>query len=423
MNDMLRSHFNKALRSELDGWRLDNIISVEQAEELLRRYPEVQPVTASRLIAIAMNIGAVMTGLGSLLFVAANWEGIAAPIKLALIFLSIVISSFAGWKLKFEPGNHPRLGTALLILASMFYGAGIWLVSQVFNFDIELSQGLFLWGLGTAASAYVCESSALGMMATILLSSWSASSDLHHFSATQQLTTEGIFPVVLSTGISLFLGLKNRSAWAISMALGSVAFWISFNRMQVDSLGIYGTLLLAAYLWNRDERKIMERPLLFVGAFSVLISLLSSTFKYCSVDQHDGGILSCLLIVIEAIVIFFCQRREGKLSIEMVALPALALTTFALPLVSAEVWRLGFANILLALTIGGMLWSGAKRINDGALVNIAVGFAVLDILLRYFDMFFSMMDRSLFFVAGGFILMATAAFAERSRRKLLGGWQ
>jgi uncharacterized membrane protein len=44
---------------------------------------------------------------------------------------------------------------------------------------------------------------------------------------------------------------------------------------------------------------------------------------------------------------------------------------------------------------------------------------MIDIVARYFDMFFSTMDRSLFFVVGGFILLCAGSLAERNRRKLI----
>jgi uncharacterized membrane protein len=56
------------------------------------------------------------------------------------------------------------------------------------------------------------------------------------------------------------------------------------------------------------------------------------------------------------------------------------------------------------------------RVNRPGLVNTAMVFVVLDIVARYFD-FFSMMDRSLFFVLGSLVLMVGGALVEKSRRR------
>ena len=41
------------------------------------------------------------------------------------------------------------------------------------------------------------------------------------------------------------------------------------------------------------------------------------------------------------------------------------------------------------------------------------------VLARYFDTFWSLMDRSLFFMAGGVLLLAGGGWLERRRRALL----
>jgi uncharacterized membrane protein len=68
----------------------------------------------------------------------------------------------------------------------------------------------------------------------------------------------------------------------------------------------------------------------------------------------------------------------------------------------------------------GMIASGIK-FQKGGLINLAIAFAILDIVTRYFDMFFSTLDRSMFFIAGGIILVIAGAYAEKNRRRLIEG--
>jgi len=63
--------------------------------------------------------------------------------------------------------------------------------------------------------------------------------------------------------------------------------------------------------------------------------------------------------------------------------------------------------------------AAGMRQQKPVLVNLAVGFIVADICARYFDVFFSTMDRSLFFLLGGTCLMVIGAVAEKNRRRLL----
>lgn len=53
------------------------------------------------------------------------------------------------------------------------------------------------------------------------------------------------------------------------------------------------------------------------------------------------------------------------------------------------------------------------------MVNRAfVGFSIL-VMARYFDTFWSLLDRALFFMAGGVLLLAGGGWLERRRRALL----
>jgi uncharacterized membrane protein len=80
-------------------------------------------------------------------------------------------------------------------------------------------------------------------------------------------------------------------------------------------------------------------------------------------------------------------------------------------------------NFMMLASIFGLAFTSLHRLRSPSLLNAAITFAVLDIICRYFDIFFSMMDRSVFFILGGIVLMAAGAAAERGRRTLMGSMQ
>ena len=65
-----------------------------------------------------------------------------------------------------------------------------------------------------------------------------------------------------------------------------------------------------------------------------------------------------------------------------------------------------------------LLLLGYKN-GDTLLINISLLFFVIDVISRYFDFFWKLMPRSVFFMIGGVLLLAGGTFLERSRRKLL----
>lgn len=113
--------------------------------------------TSKKTIHLIVIIGAVLVGAGIFSFVAANWSGITEPIKIAIIFISMILSYGAGWYLK-EKLELQKTGDALILLGSIIYGAGIFLVAQMFNIRANWPDGFILWMLGTIAVAFAVES-------------------------------------------------------------------------------------------------------------------------------------------------------------------------------------------------------------------------------------------------------------------------
>ena len=77
-----------------------------------------------------------------------------------------------------------------------------------------------------------------------------------------------------------------------------------------------------------------------------------------------------------------------------------------------------FWNVIF---LGVLYWIGDLGIRHGdrVMVNHAfTGFSIL-VLARYFDTFWSLMDRALFFMAGGVLLLAGGGWLEHRRRALV----
>jgi uncharacterized membrane protein len=77
-----------------------------------------------------------------------------------------------------------------------------------------------------------------------------------------------------------------------------------------------------------------------------------------------------------------------------------------------------FFNILFALEIIGLIILGFVR-RYPPYVNIGLLFFALDVVARYFDFFWELLPRSLFFIMGGLLLLFGGLLLERKRRKIL----
>ncbi|MFX0209510.1 MAG: DUF2157 domain-containing protein, partial [Candidatus Hodarchaeota archaeon] len=76
------------LTKELELWCEDGIISKDQAEAIMGRYPDIPPAHAWGRI-IFFSLGAILVGLGVILLFAYNWRGLDKIVKLMVVFSAI----------------------------------------------------------------------------------------------------------------------------------------------------------------------------------------------------------------------------------------------------------------------------------------------------------------------------------------------
>jgi hypothetical protein len=185
---------------------------------------------------------------------------------------------------------------------------------------------------------------------------------------------------------------------------------------------LWGLALFGCYLWAREHWKLFTSPLLYVSGVAALGSLLVSTFQPSSLIVASNLPALSLLLFVCLTVLSLVAWRMPAVREECIACIGVALVSCLLDTASGSALRI-LANIVLLTTIGGAVYCGIKRIQVAGLVNLAVVFFVFDIVSRYFDFFFSMMDRSVFFILGGIMLMIVGAVAETGRRRMVEGLQ
>lgn len=135
------------------GWGIDaiqdafnQIVTKEEKED-----------TQKRTIRIIVTIGAILVGVGIFSFIAANWQEMTKVVKVLIIVIAMIASYTGGWFLR-EKWHSPKTGEALLLLGAIIYGAGIFLVAQMFHTRGNWPDGFILWMIGTIVMAFAAES-------------------------------------------------------------------------------------------------------------------------------------------------------------------------------------------------------------------------------------------------------------------------
>jgi uncharacterized membrane protein len=390
--------FLSQLQTEVEGWQAQGLLTPEQGQAILARYVVISPVY-TRLIVVLATLGALLVGLGVILFMASNWEGIPGIGKLALLLLALVAAYAAGYGLKYQR-EMPRVGGPVIFLGALLFGAAIFLIGQQYHMRVDDPNLLTWWFLGAVPLAYLTRSRAilvLSILAALGMVGYRANLWLEGYSGERTpLAWIGLYLTMGATLYSVAALHQRRAAlrvyaqplflFALLVGLGAL-YLLTFKFWYEESFyGFRGESLPSAFLLRFHISAAIAAGL---GMAALLLRLRQertpSTLPY---DQ-----LAILLLIGVAYYAIFLP------------VSGVALNTIA-------------ANLLFAGVILGLVFLGYTRSNE-MFVNLGLAFAGLDIVTRYVDFGWELLSRSLFFIAGGLVLLGAGFALERFRRRLL----
>jgi uncharacterized membrane protein len=106
--------------------------------------PRKKEVGTGTLLRAVLTLGAVLVGLGLILFVAANWQRIPAAAKIVGSLVLTLAALHAGSRL--AAATRPRLAAALLLIALFGIGAVLVLIAQAYHVLSDSYLLPLVWG-------------------------------------------------------------------------------------------------------------------------------------------------------------------------------------------------------------------------------------------------------------------------------------
>ena len=136
------------LSNEAEYWTEQGIIDDEQKNEILDLY-EIKSGSLTKILFIA---GAIMLGLGAVSFALAHWHELPKFLRVCMILtgyaVSLMIYSITG-------RSQTKTGKSFLLIGSLIFGAGIYLIPRMYDIKLELSSILGWWSVQLIVSAVV----------------------------------------------------------------------------------------------------------------------------------------------------------------------------------------------------------------------------------------------------------------------------
>jgi uncharacterized membrane protein len=388
--------FTRRLRQETPGWVRDGVVTAEQAEAILARYPK-SGRWFQRPIAIFSTLGGALVILAVGLVIAHNWQEIPRWAKLAGV-LTLLLGAYAGG-LVLRARGQGLVGEGLFVLGGGLFLLGIALIGQLYNLAGHESDAVLLWWALLMPAAY-----ALPSIALIVLG-WCGASVWFCMFVLDRTTWLGRDVYANATLGAVAFGSAGVLVWALGALHGDGEFHRA--RRIIEQLGLL-TILVAlvplGFLKQLGSWWVSGTTMRWPAAVLVLLGLaavaVGGAWLRLPRDRPiiRAGLAASLLLVIVYLLAVTAelvqQAPEGVFRM-------LGWTNWAILLVVA-----------LALILCGARWDRSAWINWGI---IWIG---VDAVARYVELVGTMLQASALFAATGLFVLALGGALEMLRRRV-----
>jgi uncharacterized membrane protein len=381
----------RAVIRALDHWQREGLLTTRHAEELRASLDASQSDRAIRAFAV---IGAVLAGLGALLFVGSNWSAMG-PVARGAVLLGTYGAVVAGATVADRRGL-PWVAEAAWLLTTLVLGANIFLLAQIFNHSLTYWPGPFLWMVGALALGRARRCAwqvALAVPLGLLALGWLGG-------GTGWFLDDQMEFLVSSGGLRPILPLLGVGLVSLSLLAGRTAGWrFASTPCFAWGLALATVPLVVSTAHVEAARAIFSIDLTMKQGFviAVVVAVLGAALAWGRFDSREGRPLLAGATVLFALVLVQTSDR-----------PWMAGDTATFMAYVAMVFA-------LALTA---VWVGA-RAQHTRLINVGLASSGLLIVIQYFGWSIALLDRSLVFVGGGLLLLGLSVALERKRRALL----
>jgi uncharacterized membrane protein len=420
------------LHKEIGSWQAEQLISPQQAEQIRARYA-VSATSRSWDRLIFPSIGAVVFGLGIILLFAYNWADMHRYLKLAIVFGSLLTAHGLGYYLSSPQRPQRGLGEGLHLLGTMLFGAGIWLIAQIYHLDEHYPNAFLAWGLGALAFAWVLPSVAQGLLAVVLLSLWSGMEIIDFrqvLHASWLLILLGVLPLAwwLRSPLLMFTSLLSFSVllvYNLTVPFPELMIYLGFSLAC-----FYLALAKLAQSTGFPESATILNIIGFAGYLLILYLFSFKLSGYYLAQLHDAHLLGWVNWIVPLLMMFsawltvllgknwsLLSRLDRWQSCLIMIVMLLVTVHFFMPIQRHNDWiytllfNLVYLSHCVIFIIQGIQQVSWKQVSIGCVLM------ALLLFVRFTDLFGSLLVRALMFVLLGIGLFAVGYFYSRRKQQ------
>ena len=446
--------FEKRLQKELPVWQEKQLISEQQAEQILALYPQSARTGAGAMLILFSVIGALLVGSGIILIFARNWDELPVAVRTILSFTPLVISQLlAVWVVRKRSRSEAwSEGTALFYAVSVY--ACVALIEQVYQLPGGFEGYLLKCSLLVLPICYMLTATAPALVYLVGITAWAAG---HRVSDALPMLNSTLLPylglVALLIPHCVHRLKKDRyGAYSLTLlwSLTLCGFAIACTRLYIEG---QATLVISLYLsmiflisarWFDSDRPTLAQPLRVVGFTGgmVVLTLLSgessrylfSAFAF-TIDELPQLLVVAAMALFSLYLLATQFDRKNPLASAQTLLPgAVFLVALFMKLTAPQQVSYGYyysaakhpliCYLLINLYIVAIgIVQIVSGLREGKFSRACLGTLVISgiIIIRFFDADFDFLVRGIaFVVVGALFFLANILISRAIRAEALG---
>ena len=396
----------KFLENESPAWVAEGLISEGQRARLLARYPP----EAVQAVGLLPLLGSILVGLSALSGVAANWQSLPTAGRLGLL-LGSLLAAYAGGEYFLRRGNR-RVGHGLLGLGLVLFGASIILTSQLYQLVGYDVSGLLAWVVVGVLLSYLCDSQVLTLLPIVI----GVAVQTYCTQALGVFSYATIGLVALGSGYRWWRRPDTLVASLLALSLlWQVALWVALSKAKITWFFVPAMLLYAAGDWhpNRAAGRALQGPSLVAAyLFALGLALFGETDQYA--DRLRPPVLA-YLGALGAVLAFSVAGKRARGTLASLPDWLLLLPGFYLP----SGLPLAVATLVVLYAHAGSVLARAHRSGEAEQLTLGTVLFVVATMVAYFKLTWAFLDKSLFFLIGGVLLLSLSWYLRRRNAQRL----
>ncbi len=410
------------------------IVSSDTAEKIHIYYQSKSQSSSNRLFLVFAILGALLIGLGIILIVAHNWDGLSRNSKTALSFTPMIIGQIAcGYAVWKKMDNQAwREGSATFLFFAV--GASISLISQVYNIPGNINAFVISWMLLCLPLVYILKSSVVSLLYIVGITNYVVSSGFSKFSDWPDYYYWPLLLLILPHYYFLFkektvgnflnihhLFIPVSLMFALpSLAQGEETFLLSAY------MSLFGCLYLIGHSKYYKPQINYFNVFTAIGSVGTVCLLLGCSFydvwqEVSRIDNHLSDqlltmtFLTTALLTLAAFFLFYKNLKDkGIKEIKPIA---------PIFIIFLLILLLGFSTSFSVVLINLLIFAiGVMTIREGALKDhlgiLNYGLLIITSLIafRFFDGELSFVWRGIMFLIVGIGFFLTNNWILKKRK-------